>query len=206
LQKKAQKPKGKIEYEKLEKKIDLINLAADWYFILTMKNLAEDKEKQGGAFLRSQESLLKDLKKEHEDLTRDLENLFFAYLLFAVSTELMNKDEIKASEKKIASVAGELFEMLPEDSDDLLKSIVKNIPTCAEALSFFVNAKKVFSKLKWDSGFGGKPWAKIADKAIMRLRGEIDSTVFVDIVFDKAASSPNALALGNQSGQSNGSE
>ena len=184
MQKKSLKPKGKIEYERLKKKTDLINLAADWYLILAMKNIAEDKEKQGDTFLRSRESLLKGLKKEQEDLTQDLENLFFAYLLFAVSTELMNKDEIKASEKKIASVTGELFEILPEDPGDLLKSFVKNVPTCAEALSFFMNAKNAFFKLKWDSGFGGKAWAKIADIAIMRLNGEIDSTVFIDAVFD----------------------
>ena len=54
--------------------------------------------------------------------------------------------------------------MLPEDEDDLMKFFVKHVPACAEALSFFMDAKKVFSKLKWDSGFGGKPWAKIADK------------------------------------------
>ncbi|OGF62946.1 hypothetical protein A2662_01110 [Candidatus Giovannonibacteria bacterium RIFCSPHIGHO2_01_FULL_45_33] len=184
MQKKLPKPKGKIEYDRLKKKTDVINIAANWYLVLAMKNLAEDKEKQSGTFLRSQEGLLKDLKKEHEGLTADLENLFFAYLLFAVATELMNKDEIKASEKKIASVAGDLFKALPEEEDDLLKFFEKNVPTYAEALSFFMSAKKAFSKLKWDDGFGGKPWAKIADKTIMRLHGEIDPTVFIDVVFD----------------------
>lgn len=184
MKKKYPAPKGKIEYERLKKKIDLIKLCADFYLLYTMKNLAEDRLKNGERFLKSREKFLKDLEGALQEVTEDLEKLFLAYFPIAVISELQNKDEIKASEKKIEQVSKGFLEEIPEDKDELLKYLEKEVSSCEKALEFFGMAKSAFGKLKWESGYGGKKWADIADTAHMRLSGDIDSIVFLDRAFD----------------------
>lgn len=184
MKKKYPKPAGKIEYARLKKKTDLIKLCADFYLLYAMKTIGEDRSKNAEGFLRSREEFSKDLTKSFDEAADELGKLFLAYFPLAVLTELQNKDEIKASEKKIEKVSNGFLESIPENEDELLKYIEKEIPTCAKALEFFGTAKSVFGKLKWESGYGGKKWAQIAETARMRLSGEIDTTIFVDTAFN----------------------
>ena len=65
---------------------------------------------------------------------------------------------------------------------------IKNAYLCAAKCFLkarnYSEAKKAFDKLRWNHSYGGKKWKKIADAAIMRLNGEINAVVFVDVVFD----------------------
>ena len=184
MKKKYPKPTGKIEYERLNKKTDLIKLCADFYLLYTMKALGEDKSKHGEGFLKSREKFLKDLEEALQKITDELEKLFLAYFPLAVITEFQNKEEIKAPENKIEKISNGFIEKIPEDDDELLKYLERKVPNCERALEFFVMAKSIFGKLKWESGYGGKKWADIADTAYMRLSGSIDSVIFIDRAFD----------------------
>ena len=180
------KPGGKIEYERLNKKNELITLGADFYLLTAMWNLTDVEAKKKGVLLKSKEKLWKDLKAAHTKDTENLEKLFLAYLLFAVAMELQNSDQITTPKKKIEEVVGTLLKELSDkkDRDDCLQHLKQKVRTCADALSFFESAKKAFDKLRWNHSYGGKKWKKIADAAIMRLNGEINAVVFVDVVFD----------------------
>ena len=151
-----------------------------------MFGIAGREAEKGHVFLKSKRKLFNDLKTAHSKDTENLEKLFFAYLSLAVVTELQNNDEITTPEKKIKKVVGTLFEDLEEDEseDSGLVYLKHNVPTCREALSFFETTKKAFGALKWKMSFGGKEWRDIADKVLMRLKGEIDAVVFVDVIFD----------------------
>jgi len=178
------KPKGKINYDLLKKKTDLICLCADFYLLTAMKNIADMESEGGRNFIKWREEFAEMLTKAHQEVAGELEKIFLAYFPVAVASELQNKDEIKTAEKKVEKIAGTLLEGIPDNDDELLPYLEKNVATCESALSFFESAKLAFGKLKWESGFGGKKWAQIADTAAMRLSGKIDIVTFVDTAFN----------------------
>ncbi len=180
------KPSGKIEYERLGKRVELITLAANFYLLTAMRNIADTRAEKGHTFLKSKKKLFDDLTTAHDKDTENLEKLFLAYLLLAVATELQNENQITTPEKKKEKIVGTFLEELPKEglAVDLLKYLKQTVSTCDDALSFFESAKMAFDKLKWGSGFGGKKWRDIADTVIMRLKGKIDAVVFVDTIFD----------------------
>lgn len=178
------KPKGKIEYDRLKKKIDLINLCTDFYLLNAMEHIASREYEGGRAFVKWREEFFERLRQAYEELTSELEAILLAYFPLAVASELQNKDEIKTPEKKVEKIAGTLLEGIPEDDNELLPYLEKNVATCEKALSFFEHAKAAFGKLKWESGYGGKKWAQIADKAAARLAGEIGDVTFIDTAFN----------------------
>lgn len=178
------KPKGKINYDLLKKKTDLIGLCADFYLLAAMKNIADLESEGGRAFIKWREEFVERLTKFYEETLERLEAVFLAYFPFAVASELQNKDEIKTPEKKVEKIAGTLLEGIPDDDDKLLPYLEKNVATCESTLSFFENAKIAFGKLKWEKGYGGKKWADIADLAAKRLAGEIGDLTFVDTAFN----------------------
>lgn len=178
------KPNGKINYDLLKKKTDLIKLCADFYLLTAMKHIADMESEGGNAFIKWREEFVKVLTEIHQETTLELEAIFLAYFPLAVASELQNKDEIKTPEKKVEKIAGTLLEGIPDDDENLLPYLEKNVATCEAALSFFGSAKIAFGKLKWESGFGGKKWEQIADKAAMRLDGKIDAVTFVDTAFN----------------------
>lgn len=178
------KPKGKIGYDLLKKKTDLINLCADFYLLNNMKHIADLESEGGRTFIRWREEFAERLTKFYEETVERLEAVFLAYFPFAVASELQNKDEIKTPEKKAAKIAGTLLEGIPDDGGELLPYLEKNVATCESALSFFGSAKTAFGKLKWEKGYGGKEWADIADLAVRRLAGEIGDATFIDTAFN----------------------
>ena len=184
MKKKYPVPKGNIEYKRLKKKTDLIKLCADFYLLYTMKALGAEKAKTEEGFLESRKKFLEDLDEAFSETADELEKLFLAYFPLAVATELQNSEEIKSSDKTIAKLAGDFLDDIPGDHREILGYLEKEVFDCPKALSFFSSAKTVFGKLKWESGYGGKKWADIADTAYMRLSGAIDRVLFIDRAFD----------------------
>ncbi|OGF62917.1 hypothetical protein A2926_02330 [Candidatus Giovannonibacteria bacterium RIFCSPLOWO2_01_FULL_44_40] len=182
--KKIDKPKGNINYDLLKKKTDLIGFCTDFYLLVAMKHIADMESEGGRAFIKWREEFVKNIGEVYEEVVEELEKIFLAYFPLAVASELQNKDEIKTPDKKVEKIAWTLLEGIPDDDDKLLQYLEKNVATCESALSFFKSAQIAFGKLKWESGFGGKKWEQIADKAAMRLAGKIDKVTFVDTAFN----------------------
>lgn len=178
------KPHGEIKYEKLANSVNLIRMAADFYLLTAMKNLADMEQEGGRAFLRWRYELLKDLRELHTDTTKELEEIFLAYFLFAVCSELKHKSSIMSPREKIGNIVGNFLENIPKNEKEILKFLEKNVPTCKDAMSFFEMVNVAFGKLKWEPGFGGKKWERISNTAHMRLSGELDAVMFVDSAFD----------------------
>lgn len=179
------KPKGAIKYDSLKKRTDISILCANFYLLTAMLNIAENKAAEGNAFLKSREKILEDIRSEQGECAKNLENLFLAYFPYAVYSELQNTDSIAYSSEKPEKTVANLMDSIQKNIDaDIGEEVKKIAPTCEKAKSFFLAAKAAFGQLRWKSGFGGKKWAQIADTALMRLNGEIDSIIFIDTAFN----------------------
>lgn len=124
------------------------------------------------------------LEAATDEFIRDLDRFMLTYLCTAVSGELRhayNKANMEARQRAALRAWG----ILSAEYRSTVQQRVLNSLTSSNLDDFLSVAVDNFRYGHWGGGgFGGEKWAVIAETGLERVRGQLDSVLFIDRVFD----------------------
>lgn len=175
---------SKIDFALVERKQDPLEMVASFYLTEALATQAKET------------TFACEANRLQEEIHGQIAAQLATYLILACAGEarhalriLVGMDEDSAEEKFYNFLRDTLSLSSGRDRwarIDAQEKIVAYLSTRggADVIAFLRGACTLFSYHGWESAFGGKKWANIAEAALMYLCGEIPRRTFIDHTFD----------------------
>jgi phosphoenolpyruvate synthase/pyruvate phosphate dikinase len=167
----AEKFKPSVNFTTTRKRVSVNTVLNDFYLSQALATAAE------------QTPLMVAAANLHDRITIKTAELFSCYLLYAVATEIatLSWEELTPPNRRTHAQLTKLFGS--QGKADSVFSRLKKMDS-QMLVKYLRLTAKVFRDDNWMGGFGGEPWARIAETARDFLRGKLAHPVFIDHVFD----------------------
>ena len=138
---------------------------------------------QGLAQAAEQTPLMVAAANLHDKIAIGTAGLFSCYLLYAVATEIetLSPEELSRPNRRLHKELTNLFGN-QRDAHEVFAGLRKMEKVLL--VKYLRLTARIFRDENWMGGFGGEPWAKIAETTRDFLRGKLTHPVFIDHVFD----------------------
>lgn len=181
---------------------DIVKYAVDFY---ALESMWSKMQYESTGFLQSKikfKEALQELRKEHHSWGA---RTFTKYLTMAAGGEARHyAHQCRSRKKPVSKIAlkqlvawgiivprsgcpGSKQDIVYPDGKPKGRCEANSAVSKLEGTSrrkFLGFVKGLFGKTMWNEGYGGKKWVTITDTVLMHEKGDIDDSVFCDIVFD----------------------
>ena len=149
----------------------------DFYLIEAM---AHEVKRNGREFLPSRLHFQEEVLSLKASIHKKIANLFSEYLYVAIAGELRHTWERCFCSYELADRLEQFGIRAGGPRISTQKAVKKDVEAKMKLLPLAI---EIFGE-RWENGYGGRSWLKIAELLHDYLKGKLNDTVFVDCVFN----------------------